>query len=447
MSLRNVVRGTSKRSDLSFQQYVDLLTTKGNTYGILGGNAQTLGSKQEEITSDFQGLVQSAYKANGIVFACMLVRLLLFSEARFQFRRRVLGRPGELFGTAALKPLEEPSPGQTTGDLLTRMIQDADLGGNWFGASRAGGKIKRLRPDWTTIVLGSESDPDVGFGDVDAEVLGYIYKPGGSMSTKKGEVFLRHEVAHWAPIPDPLAAFRGMSWLTPVIREIMGDQAATEHKMQFFEQGATPNLVVSLDAGVTDPETFQKWVDMFEAEHGGVENAYKTLYLGAGSKAEVVGSDMRNVDFKKVQGAGETRIAAASGVAPIVVGLSEGLEAATYSNYGQARRRVSDATLRPLWRGAAGALAPLVNVPAGAELYYDDRDIPFLQEDLKDEAEIQVAQASTIKQLVDSGYEPASVVAAVDSNDFSRLTHTGLYSVQLQPPGIESKEPAANPPN
>jgi hypothetical protein len=31
-------------------------------------------------------------------------------------------------------------------------------------------------------------------------------------------------VAHWSPIPDPLANFRGMSWLTPVLREIDADQ-------------------------------------------------------------------------------------------------------------------------------------------------------------------------------------------------------------------------------
>jgi hypothetical protein len=38
-------------------------------------------------------------------------------------------------------------------------------------------------------------------------------------------------------------------------------------------------------------------------------------------------------------------------------------------------------------------------VPPGAELWYDDRDIPALQEDLKDEAEIQQTQANAIRTL------------------------------------------------
>ncbi len=433
---------------LSFQDWIEYFNFGGIGHPILGSSRTTLGEKQEEPESSFEGYVQGVYKSNGIVFSVELARLMLFSEARFQFRRRVLGRPGELFGTEALEPLEKPWPNGTTGDLLTRMIQDADLGGNFYGAARKKrGKptrVARLRPDWVTIVLGSTTEPDadIGFGDVDAEVLGYIYKPGGPGSGKEAQSFLSHEVAHFAPIPDPLAAFRGMSWLTPVIREVMGDQAATTHKLKFFEQGATPNLVVSFDASV-QREDFEKWMALYEKTYGGAANAYKTMYLGAGAKAESVGTDLRNVDFKKVQGAGETRIAAAGGVPPIIAGFSEGLESATYSNYGQARRRFADGTMRPLWRQAAGALATIVDVPRGAELWYDDRDIPFLQEDRKDEAEIRQADSATVKTLVEAGYDPKSVIEAVNANDFTRLKHTGLVSIQLQPPG--AGKPSAAP--
>jgi hypothetical protein len=427
---------------LGFQEWVEYFNFNGLTNPLLSSPTQTLGQKQEEPESSFEGYVQGMYKANGIVFACELARLMLFSEARFQFRRRVLGRPGEMFGSKALAPLEKPWPNGTTGNLLTRMIVDADLAGNFFGAKRPGKRVARLRPDWVTMVLGSTRDPDIGFGDVDAEVLGYIYKPGGAGSDKEPDVFLSDEVAHFAPIPDPLAAFRGMSWLTPIVREVMGDQAATTHKLKFFEQGATPNMVVSFDASV-QREDFEKWMALYKEHYEGASNAYRTMYLGAGAKAEAVGSDLRNVDFKKVQGAGETRIAAAAGVPPIIAGFSEGLESATYSNYGQARRRFADGTMRPLWREAAGSLETIIEVPANAELWYDDRDISFLQEDRKDEAEIQQAESITIKTFVEAGYTPESAVVAVQSNDLSRLEHTGLVSVQLQEPG--AKQPPALP--
>ena len=434
-----------KRSDwpaLSLDEAIAMMSYQGTAYGLPGLN-QTLGGKAEEIPANFAGYVEAAYKQNGVVFACMLARLLLFSEARFQFRRLSSGRPGELFGTAALEPLERPWANATTGDLLTRAIQDVDLAGNFY-AVRRGPEIKRMRPDWVTIVLGSETDEAVEAGDLDADVLGYVYHPGGRASGRKPVPLLPEQVAHFAPIPDPAASYRGMSWLTPIVREVIADGAATTHKLKFFENGATPNLVVSLDKDI-DPKTFQDWVELFEGDHDGVLNAYKTLYMGGGATAEVVGANMRQLDFKNTQGAGETRIAAAAGVPPVIVGLSEGLAAATYSNYGQARRRFADGTIRPLWRNFAGSMATIVDVPAGAELWYDDRDIPFLQEDVKDAAEVQSQEATTIKTLVEAGYEPDTVIAAVIAGDFKLLKHSGLYSIQLQPPDPEQASAGAPP--
>lgn len=421
-------------SSLSFDDYLDYFKFGGNFYPLNAGLQPTLGSKQEEPLATFPAYVNGIYKRNGVVFACMVARQLLFSEARFQFQRLRNGRPGELFGTRDLEPLEEPWPGGNTGQLLSRAIQDVDLGGNFFAARRPGGRIMRLRPDWVTIILGSRSDPDVGFGDVDSEVLGYIYKPGGTNS--KTSYFLREEVAHFAPIPDPEAEYRGMSWITPIIREVMADKAATDHKLAFFENGASPNFAVMMDAGIAREE-FEAWLKLFREKSEGSENAYKTLYLGAGAKIETLGVDLKSVDFKAVQALGENRIAVAARVPGIIVGLSEGLEAATYSNFGQARRAFADGTMRPLWREICGALSTLVPPPEGTRLWFDDRDISFLQDDRKDNAEIQAKEAATIEMLIKSGFEPDTVVEAVNADDLTRLEHSGLVSVQLQEPGAK----------
>lgn len=441
--LRRLLGGTGagkppseRASDLSIalSDWISYFNYGGQAYPFIAN--QTLGEKQEIPALTFEGYVQAMYKSNGVVFACMLARLLLFSEARFQFRRRRNGRPGELFGTPALDLLDHPWSGATTGDLLTRAIQDADLAGNFY-AYRDGNKaIRRLRPDWVTIVVGSQYSTDTPGWELDAEVAGYIYQPGGQPGGRDFEVLMPNQVAHFAPIPDPAFRFRGMSWLTPIVREVMGDNAATTHKLKFFENGATPNMVVSLDAGI-NKDQFDSFVDKMKSQHDGLANAYKTLYLGGGAQAKVIGADMKQIDFKVTQGAGETRIAAAAGVPPVIVGLSEGLEAATYSNYGQARRRFVDMTMRPLWRNMAGSLARIIDTPPGSELWYDDRDIPALREDVKDIAVVQQAQAAAINSLVAAGYEPQSVVDAITNDDYSRLSHTGLYSVQLQEPGSQ----------
>ncbi len=398
------------------------------------------GSKQEEPSGQYTSLVQTAYKSCGPIFACTLVRQLLFSEARFQFRTLQSGRPGKLFGTPDLAPLETPWPGATTGDLLSRIIQSADIAGNAY-AVRRGSQIRVLRPDWVTLVIGGG---DNAAWDVDAQVIGYIYTPGGKNSGRPPSVFSADEVAHFAPIPDPDAQFRGMSWITPVIREVMGDKAATEHKLTFFENGATINQAVKFD--IDSVEKMRPWIELFKEQHSGAANAYKTLFLGAGTDLTAVGSTFEQIQFKVTQGAGETRIAAAAGVPPVIVGLSEGLQAATYSNYGQARRRFADGTMRPLWRNVAGSLARIVTVPNGAELWYDDRDIPFLAEDEKDRADIAQVQAVAINTLVTAGFTPDSARDAVSTGDFGLLTHSGMVSVQLQKPGTPNTPPAAPAP-
>jgi hypothetical protein len=172
-----------------------------------------------------------------------------------------------------------------------------------------------------------------------------------------------------------------------------------------------------------------------EERNEGTRNAYKTMHLAPGADPVPVGTNLRQIEFKVNQGAGETRLASAAGVPPVIAGFSEGLEAATYANYSQARRRFTDGTMHPLWENAAGSLEPLFIVPAGSRMWYDATQIPFLREDEKDVAAIQKEQATTINSLIAAGYEPESVVKAVIAQDWRLLKHTGAFSVQLYPPG------------
>ena len=401
------------------------------------------GQEREKIDPTYTGYVRASFRSSAIVFACMEVRRALFSEARFQFRQRRTGRPGQLFGTEELRVLERPWQHATTGDLLARAIQAVDLAGNFY-ARRVGDQLQLLRPDWVTIVFGSRSDPEHAGYAIDSEIVGYLYQPGGPGSGAEPVSIPVEQMCHFAPIPDPEARFRGMSWLTPLLRELQADNAMTEHKLQFFENAATPNLAVMLD--VSDPDRFQKWEDKIRAKFAGVSNAYETLVLGAGAQIVPVGTDLKQLDFKVTQGAGETRIAAAASVPPVIVGLSEGLEAATYSNYALAMRRFADLTLRPLWRNIAGSLEHVIDVPGGAELWYDDRDIAALKDDIVSRAEVQAKQGAAAKLMFDAGYLPESIVEWLNADDITRLSHSGLTSVQTQGSNNGGGEMQALPP-
>lgn len=426
---------------------------KGLTIDVLGDGyvdedgywpSNTAWGSREEVSDGFDGYIAGVYKRNGIVFACIEARANPFSEARFQYQRFNSGRPGDLFGDPTLALLENPWPNGTTGELLHRMEQDASLAGNFYATTVGTGanrRIRRLRPDYVTIVSGIRGDPEGSPLDIDAEVIGYIYKPPptGSSRDPKAVLLTPDQVVHYSPLPDPEAQWRGMSWLTPVLREIQADTATTLHKQKFFENGATINFAIKYDANLTIPQV-KEAAAFFKESHQGADNAYKVLHIGRGGDPTVIGTSLKDLDFKAVQGAGETRIAAAAGVGSIIARFSEGLQgsALNQGNYAAAKRQFSDMTLRPLWRTAAAALSKFAQPPGGCRLWVDARDIAFLAEDQKSAAEILAANATTINSLVMAGYKPDSVVRAVQADDLNLLEHSGLYSVQLHPPGAST---------
>lgn len=402
----------------------------------------------EELTQS----LSEAYRSNGPVFALTMARLQVFSQARFQWTRFSAGTPRDLFGNSELRILERPWPGGTTAGLLSRMEVFNSAAGNAYvrrvkrgTGSRREDRLVMLRPEWVTVVLGSDEDADHPSDAGDVELLGYAYKPGGR--TDRMIALEPFEVAHYAPIPDPAFNFVGMSWITPVLGEVLADDASEIHKRRFFQNAATPNLAIKFDASKTIDEV-KAFKKLLEEEHRGRWNAYKTMYLGGGADPVAIGKDFQQLDFAKTQGKGESRLASAAGVPPSWVGFSEGLEGSSLNagNFTAARRRFGDGTMHHLWNAAATSLEVLLTKPdAGAQLWHDVRSVPFLHDDAKEHAETQAKQAETIRQLIDAGFEPKSAVDAVTQSDYSLLKHTGLVSVQLQKPGESGATPGTEP--
>jgi len=413
-----------------------------------GGALQTTYGNRpaEPIAANFGGHAMGGLFSSGVVYSVERIRVNVFSGVRFQWRRLSgTGGPADLFGDQDLAVLESPEPGQTSGDLLARIILDADLAGNAY-LIRAGDRLIRLRPDWCDLVLSPRYLPAGPGGDpavVGYEKAGLFYFEAGDRR-RDPAVFLPEDFAHFAPMPDPLASYRGMSWLTPVLREIAGDKLATEHGIAFLERGATPNMVITLPR-----ETTRRQFDLFKAAYKGsqegAENAYRTLLLTSGADVTPVGVNMRDLDMAKLRGLSETRIAMAGGIHPVVLGSSEGMSGSSLNagNYSAAKRSTADTTFRPAWSNLCGCLQTIVPPPPGAELWYDERTVAFLREDLKDAAAITAQEATTISTLVREGFTPTSAIAAVTTSNWKLLDHTGLFSVQLQTPGTTEPDPTA----
>lgn len=398
------------------------------------------GEKTEAPGTDFCAYAEQIYKRVPVVWAAIQARSLLLSETTFKFRNLSTKK---LYGDPSLTILEKPWPNGRTGELLTRMEQDASLAGNFY-AYRDRDRIWRLDPGRVDIVLSSTVDPrDPSFA-WDCTVVGYLYR---ARNNTVQQVFTVDEIVHYSPVPDPTANYRGMSWITPVIQHVLSDMSTTAHRQKFFDNAATPNLVVKFPEALQDTDLFKKIVAQVEESHTGIENAYKSLYLMAGADATVIGQT-QHLDFRALASVDENRIAVASRVPASVLQTIEGLQGSSLNagNFGQSQRQFTDNWYSPTIKEICGVLEPVSPPPAGSQLWFDTADIAAMREDGKDAATIRQTDAQTIRTLIDAGYEPDTVVAAVQASDMSLLKHTGLYSVQLQEPGVQ-QPPTAAPTN
>lgn len=381
------------------------------------------GNKEQTVTS-LVSEAQRMYQCNGVVWSVILARIMVFSQARFCFQTLA---DKKTFGKQSLGILEYPWPNGTTAELLSRMVQDADLAGNAYVWRADVDRLVRVPPQEVTIVS----------KEVDGirTVLGYDWDPTPTLFGERSEkaMFLTvDEVCHWSPLPDPAASFRGMSWLTPVMREIYGDQQLTDYKTAYLSNAATPSMLVKYQAKLR-PETIDAIGQRFQAKYSGA-NGIKTLVLDQGADATPMGSTLNDLNLAAVQGAGAERICAAGGVPPVIAGL----QGATSSpEYATAMRRFADVTLRFMWTSVCAALQPLVEgIPQqGVRLWYDVTDVAALRQSETERAQTIQVKSAAILTLEQAGYTRESVVEAVVADDLTLLVPEPLAA----PPGVSEQ--------
>ncbi len=374
---------------------------------------------REPVMPQLAGFAQQASGSSSPVFSAHLVRMALFSEARFQFQAL---DDRHLFGTTALAKLEEPfGPDTTTGNLLARMEQDAFLAGQAYIWDAPGeDRLVRLRPDWVTIV---SEKVQVGGGGWYRRPVGYWWEPPKPV-LGQGDGFLvpAGECVHWAPVCDPQADFRGMSPLTPVIRDIQGDDGMARYKIRYLQHDATPNIIIKYAQRLAEG-TIDRIRERVDARYAGPDNAGKTLILDQGADLTLAGNSLSQMDFGNVQAVGQERILAACSVPGVLVGL-EPLRGAG-RGYQESMQKLANIWARPQWRSACGALGKIVDVPVGNRLWFDVSDIAALQDGEMERGQAALVRAQALLALVQAGYTHESAIAAVDAMDLSQLKAGG----------------------
>jgi len=337
-----------------------------------------------------------------------------------------------LYGNTGLLLLEYPFPGATAGELLARLEQDISLAGNsyWRKTVPADGGdplLSQIRPDCVTIVSAEHRDEA---GRTYREVVGYLEDLSAlGITDRKPQFYSTDETAHYSPIPDPKASWRGMSWLTPVLREISSDQAMTGYKTRYLQNGAVPGLIIRY-AQKLQPGTIDALRERTTARYSGPDNAGRTLVLDQGADVTVAGANLQQLQYDALQAVSAERICSAAQV-PLEV-LGAGRWRAGGGDYLSAMRRFGDLWARPAWRSACAALQHLVTltnsatgeqtpVRPPARLWYDTADIAALREGELERGQAVLVRAQAVSTFVAAGYTRESAIAAADSSDLGQL--------------------------
>lgn len=415
----------------------------GGGFGVTGRSPYSEGPPV-----DFDLFANQFYKGSAVVFATAWARTRPFSEIEFKWRPMDAADISySLFGSRSLSLLENPWPYGKTRDLLVRALQDVDICGNFFAVREIGpdGKpmLRRLRPDWVDIVL--DADPRWA---VRSNVIGYAYYPGGAFvgDNAEPEIYLPEQVCHWAPFPDPEAMYRGMTWLTPAINDVLVEKETNRHKVSFFKRGAILSTMIVFPPGMGSDEA-KSYADKFDAKYGGMMNSGRPVYIGGGIDVKVLETDFSKLDMKSIVGMAETHIAIAAGTHATVVGLSEGMQGASLNagNFETANRGFVNSTMRYLWGSFCGAIEHLVDKPrdrggSGIILWYSDANVSILNDDKKERTEIQAQTATTLNNLVNSGWTAESAREFIVTGNPAVLVPSGYVSVQLYKPGEDNNQ-------
>lgn len=295
-------------------------------------------------------LAQSAYGLNALVYSC--VRLLAQSvpEAPLIAYRQLRDGEREPLGWdhELQRLIHQPNELMTEYEMVEMIETHLDLAGRaflWKQRANNGRPLALwpLRPD--------RVGPIYSTSDVDGERVlgGWSYAMPGSGD----RIMIAREDVIAFNFPDPAGETGGMvEGLGPTMvlaREIAADNEATSFVGALLANYAQPSMVIKTKIPIADEKTARALKSAFMRQLGGAHRGEPAV-LDADTTIEKLSFNLQELEFPGLRANAETRVAAAYGVPPILVGLKAGLDRATYSNMQQARAYFAQTTLRNRWR-------------------------------------------------------------------------------------------------
>jgi len=378
----------------------------------------TTGTQQaEEPDRSYANAAHEGYRQNELVFACIQEYITSASEAVLQVGN--YDEDGNLVPTTnqrALQLVAEPNAAMDTVAFLEAMHMQLLIGGNvyLFTPRSAIGTISGmywLRPDRIRIIP----------NQMTGEAAAYRYTLDGQPYIIPAEFIGHHKTT------DPLNDWYGLGNLQVLAKMVNLDTDATDFARSVFENKGVPAGFLKVARRLNTQDEADQIRRNWHARFAGKANWQRIGVLDEDATYQELAPKMGEMGMVELRNVTESRICAAFGVPPIIVGAKVGLDSATYSNYGQAKESFWEETLLPAYKRAAAFFTrALSDTPdfRGMKFGFDFSDVRALADDQKQMAEVTKTRAESAAILIRAGYEPDSVSAALLLPE--GLVHTGM---------------------
>jgi HK97 family phage portal protein len=371
----------------------------------------------------YANAADAGYRQNELVFACIQEYITSASEAILQVGND--DEDGNLVPTTnqrALQLVAKPNPSMDTVAFLEAMHMQLLIGGNvyLFTPRSAIGTISGmywLRPDRIRIIP----------NQMTGEAAAYRYTLNGQPYIIPAEFMGHHKTT------DPLNDWYGLGNLQVLAKMVNLDTDATDFARSVFENKGVPAGFLKVARRLNTQDEADQIRRNWHARFAGKANWQRIGVLDEDASYEQLAPKMGEMAMPDLRNVTESRICAAFGVPPIVVGAKVGLESATYSNYAQAKESFWEETLLPAYKRAAAFFTrALSDTPdfRGMKFGFDFSEVRALADDQKEIAEVVRLRADTAGILIRAGYEANSVTEALHLPE--GLVHTGLVPVTVQ---------------
>jgi HK97 family phage portal protein len=313
---------------------------------------------------------------NSAVFACLRAISECYIEAPLRvWRERAPGQRAPLPRHPLQRLLDTPNPFMSALEVWGWVQWAKHLDGNAYLR-----KIRSGGPRGNVVELWPLSPARMEVRGTDREFITeyrYHYAPG------KYEAYAPDDILHFRLGLDDRNHRLGLAPLRRLVRAITTDERAAEWTDTLLGNGAVAGMTITTDQELTVDQA-QEIKERAEALYGGA-NKGRTAVFGKGAHAQPLGFNPEQMLLKELHNIPESRITAVMRVPAIVAGLGVGLEAATYSNYGQAREAFTETTLASLWAQDAAKvqarLVPEFTSDRSIVTVHDLSDVRAFQED------------------------------------------------------------------